>query len=185
MNHYKRAPEGGIIKFDYSDPVEGIRIKNEIRVDREKAVMKEEIEHYKTNKLKAMVLDKINREENFPCFNENKGPVDMKAEYTEEHFLNIEIELSQENGQCWLHETSIKRLENMIGIELTQQDNKLKGSALYMMLINQDDEGNMMPRRNLNISRGASDPHPPEYYQLFITIMDTWEYIRRQVKTAI
>lgn len=184
-----KRPEGGVIKFNYENRYYKVRIENSIYVDDKKALMLEIVEQYRTKKLEEIVTSKpqiltISREEQFPCINEKMGPVNMEAEYIND-LLNVEIEISQENGQCWIHETAMKTLENMLCIPLEKQENKIKGSQVYRTLTMEDENGNVILGDKVKVRLGRTDPHPPGYYQLFLTIMDVWEYARRQVKPAI
>ncbi|PIU89077.1 hypothetical protein COS64_01870, partial [archaeon CG06_land_8_20_14_3_00_37_11] len=80
-----RSSEGGTIRFNYENPLNNTRIRHNLYYNIGNVITVEEIIHYKNSELTDKIMskpfvDEFDREEYFPCINEQLGPVDLSAE---------------------------------------------------------------------------------------------------------
>jgi len=185
-----RSSEGGTIRFNYENPLNNTRIRHNLYYNIGNVITVEEIIHYKNSELTDKIIskpfvDEFDREEYFPCINEQLGPVDLSAEYSKDNNFKVKFTVFQDNGDCWINDSALNGLENIIGINLMVENNNLIGDEYFNMIDLVDSEGNLILYDNVGVSIGLTDPRTLEYYKFLLIVINAWEYARRQIKPSV
>lgn len=154
-----RAPEGGLIKFIFENPYMPVVIRNDYRIDKDtmysSLTINEEI-------LKKTEYSKDKRSQ--PMTREELGPVSITSKFNKDRLYEVRIEISQENGPCDITEKTINKLEEILQMSLTKNENIITGHDMYLLL--EEDE----------VIR------PNVYHILIMRTLIAWKAVRNNTK---